>query len=291
MVSVGAVIAGGFRLFREQRVALLIWMAVALALSASTSLFFIAGVNPRMEGLRTGARSSFEMIGWLLPFYALTAIVVLLQTAAAFRAVMRPNERAAGFFRLGMDELRLLGLGFVWLVVALILYFLLVMVAFSVAAMLAGALGPPGPGILFTLAIILLPIYGLMIYLHVRLSPAIPLTLLRRQIVIGEAWRLTKGQFWPLFAAYLVIMLMLIVGYLLLLAVIWGPYLGTLVSGASGVAAAAAQVQVFGPMMVVGWVAGAAFSAASYALWAGSVGTATLELLGTNRPDYAATFE
>jgi hypothetical protein len=29
----------------------------------------------------------------------------------------------------------------------------------------------------------------------------------------------------------------------------------------------------------------------SYALWAGSVGTATQELLGTNATDYATTFE
>lgn len=289
MVSVGAVILGAFRLFREQRIAVLIWTMVAIAISAIFTLWYLPGWRDRYLA---GSATSASMLGWIIPFYIFGLVAMLFQTSAAFRAVMRPDEGAAGFLRLGMDELRLLGLGLLWLILNLVFYLLLAVAAGAAIGAMFGVMGRPEPAVYLLLPVVLLPIYGSMIYLHVRLSPAIALTLLRRQIVIGEAWRLTRGQFWRLLAAYLAVCVMQLAGYALVWSVSMGPYLGELARGGSFATVAIARAQMgFGPLMAISVLLGAAFNVCVYATWAGTVGTATLELLGKHGTDYAATFE
>lgn len=284
MVSIGSVIAGGFRAFRDAPVALLVWGLSYGALIAGGSIWSLIVMRDHMAGLQPGT-----MLLLLLPYYVATLLVWLLLTAAAFRSVMRPQARAFAFLRIGGDEARLFVVGIVWFAINFAFYILLVLVVVAVAGTLS-----TGPdtyfGAMIAAGIITLPVLALMAYIHIRLSPAIPLTILRRQIVIGEAWRLTKGHVLPLFAAYLAIMVILVAAYLVVVIVATAPYWGS--RGFAGMAGAMSQANLteISPLMVASWFMSAAFGAAVYALWSGSVGTATLELLGDETADYATTF-
>lgn len=298
MVSVGSIITGGFRLFREQPVAVAVWGVIYAALTAGSSLFLVSAMQSQLALGQMGPSSPYALLQWMVPMYAIMILVGLVMSAAAFRAVMRPEASGAAFLRLGGDEARLFGLAVVWVLMNVVLYFVLVLLVAVVAGgMVAGGGGHAVGAAVGIGLLIALPVLALMVFLHIRLSPAIPLTILRRKIVIGEAWRLTKGSFWSLFAGYLVIVLVLIAAYLLVVTVAMGSYWTSLASGGFGPAslqaaqqARLAQMSSISAMTVIGWILSGLFGAVSYALWAGSVGTATRELLGDGATDYAETF-
>lgn len=287
MVSIGGVIGGAFRLFRDSPVALLIWWAIATGFAAAST--FALGAFQQPEAVRMpGAMGS--AIAMLLLFYLVMILVSVVQSAAAFRAVMRPDEGMAGFLRVGMDELRVFGMGALWVIALIVWYFLLA--AFGVVIFRLILSGGPGIGPLGLVAIMLLllsPIYGLAIWLHVRLSPALALTIRHRSFVIGEAWRITRGQFWRLFAAYAVIWLLIIAIYVALAVLLTGNYWAALLRGVSPAVAAMGAAEI-GPLTIVGWFVNGAVSASIYAFWAGSVGTATQQLIHDDGQNYADTF-
>lgn len=288
-MTIGSLIGGGFRPFRDAPVAVLIWGLIYGVLTAGGSIWSMLMMSGRTRAVQVGEGDPHSWLLLLLPFYVATLLVWLVLTAASFRAVVRPQASAFAFLRLGADEARLLVVGLVWFAINFAFYLLLALVVGAVAGMLAS--GPESFAPAFFIAgLIALPIVVLMAYIHIRLSPAIPLTILRRRILIGEAWRLTKGHVLPLFVAYLAIMAILVVAYLVVVIVATAPYWGS--RGFAGMAGAMSQANLtaIGPLMVVSWFMSAAFGAAVYALWSGSVGTATLELLGDESVDYAATF-
>jgi len=296
MVSVGSIIGGGFRLFREQPLAVLVWGVIYGALTVASMMWLPAMM--RMQLAAAGGGSPGALLQWMIPFYLAMIVVALVMTVAAFRAVMRPEASAAAFLRFGGDELRLLVLAIVWLVINLVLYFMAILLGVTVAGIMAGSNGSSAGIALLFGVVIALPVLCLMIFVHIRLSPAIPLTLLRRKIIIGDAWRLTRGHFWVLFTGYLIVVLMLVLAYLLVAAVTMGGYFTMLTSGGftpQSIDAAnqyrLAQMSAVTPFTILGWLLSAAYGAVSYAMWAGSVSTATQELLGLTATDYAATFE
>lgn len=287
MVSIGAVIGGGFRLFREQPVALAIWWGLATIVAAVLTLLTLS-LQPR--GALT-ANFWLMVVQVHLPFYLLSIVYGVAISAAAFRAVMRPDAHKAGFLRVGMDEARVFAMGALWFLAVVIGYLLMVALGVVLGRMIyAEGYGPSGLGMILLLLVLLAPVYGAMTWLHVRLSPVPPLLLLRRAFAVGEAWRVTKGQFWPLFAGYLVILLIVLAAYLAAAAIVAGPYWGALARGASLDGATGAMAGI-GPLTVAGWFVNGAVSVLSYALWAGSVGTATYQLIGAEgMVDYAETF-
>jgi hypothetical protein len=238
MTSVGSILGGAFRLVRDHPLAVLVWGLIHGA--AFVALFFalrplflvyadlISAMLAQQVSAAPGKPPDLQV---MQPFIArmqaaagivflaeigMFALLMILFTASQ-RAVLRPAERSFFFLRVGGDELRLIGLAFFLAVCLGIAFFIVEMVLIILVVIIAVASGSPAAtGLLALIAFCVM--MGATIYFQVRFSLAFPLSFVRRNFIIGEAWRLSKGRFWTLFGAYFVLGLV----YMLLAAILFG---------------------------------------------------------------------
>lgn len=297
MVSVGRILEGAFGLIRDRFAAVAVWAGVSLAANVALLLT----IRPMMAGLMGSATSggSAGLLGMMLPIYGMNFVLLLVGIvlyAAAMRAVLRPQAAGVGFLRIGMDELRILVLSILFVVAAMVLGTGFAMIFGLITA--GAGIGSESIGATIAIAFFGgLAVFGLFLFLLVRFSLAFPLTLHRRRIVIGEAWTLTKGRFWTLFGAALVVTL---IGFALTMVVgvfAASSYFADILaaSGDPDAAALAAERQIatagtLGPMMVVQSVAGSIIGAVWIALSGGSAATAAKLLLDSEFDDAEQVF-
>jgi hypothetical protein len=164
-----------------------------------------SGATPSMEDFAP----LFQMMGLffaiLLPLSLVASAMIY---AAVSRAVLRPGESALGYLRLGMDEVRVL-------VVSVVL-FIGFMVVTAVASGIIGAvigmtIAADTPALWLLVVLLILAAIGACIWLAVRLSLAIPITMAERRIAIFDSFGFTKGRFWPLLGMALLAWVMSIV--------------------------------------------------------------------------------
>ena len=223
----------GFGVVRRTPSVLLWWTLFHILLTGGFSILMVIMAGPAMTQMMALQGTSitpdpqtqaqrFELFSQLAPLYLLMfplsiAFYSVLYTAMN-RAVLRPAQGAFGYLRLGVEELRQFGLfllTFVMLICAYILMFILGLIAFAVIQLLVvkaapGSSAPTflglGVGLLFLAA---------WIYVTTRLSLASPLTFDSKRVNLFGSWRITRGQFWPMFGAYvLTAFLALVVGLL-----------------------------------------------------------------------------
>lgn len=306
MVSVGRILEGAFGLIREHVAAVAIWAAVYLVMNVALLLLMqplFQAVADGTGAVPVGADSSFAdrmgMMNFILPIYGmnlLMALVGLVLYAAAMRAVLRPEASGFGYLRIGGDELRLFALLLIFGLAGMLL-----MIAWGIAfALLSAGAAAGTESIGITITIVFGSMFVLFVvaaFFLIRVSLAFPLTLYRRRIVIGEAWRMSRGHFWTLFGAALVVTL--IGGLMMTVAGIFttGSYFAEL-AGASGDAAAvnrAAQAQMaragtISATTIIQALAGAAIGAIWIALSGGSAATAAKLMLAQEFDDPETVF-
>jgi len=304
MVTVGGMINGGFRLVRERPLAVLAWGAIYLvATGAMMASVFVPFMQLMMaNAANPNSVNPGQMFGLIGEMYLINFVMLLIFTmlmSAALRAVLRPSERSFASIRLGMDELRMIGLTLLLVIgffVMMLVLGIVMGIVFAAIGIAAGGGGTPsaagfaGIGIGFVL--MMLVIYAAPIFFAVRLSPAYALTMLRRKIIIGEAWRLTSGNFWVMFGGYLVLGLIMMAAYLVIVMIVFIPAMAT-AGGAPGMAMAMSQGQfggTLGVVLVIGGALMAMLAGVSIAIWAGAIGAATNGLLGTTDVDLEETF-
>jgi hypothetical protein len=125
------------------------------------------------------------------------------------------------------------------------------------------------------------------IYFFVRLSLMAPLTLLRQEFAFGEAWQLTKGNFWTLFGGYFVVALV----HSLLSVAAWSVMMWPLFADLNQAGFDPARVQEIGlthlqrlmrpeALTIIGWTLIALTSGLGVALYGGAAAAATRDLAG-----------
>lgn len=196
----------GFRVVRRRPMALIFWalfymviMVAALALVGGS----LIGLMNAAEGLETsGVTSPEDFMPILANYMAILAVILPVSLiasamiyAAVARSVLRPAESAFGYLRLGMDEVRVLVVS----IVLCIVFVVLSVVVFGGVGVVAGiATASETPALWLVVVLLVLAAIALLIWLAVRFSLAIPITMAERRIAIFDSFAFTKGRFWPL---------------------------------------------------------------------------------------------
>lgn len=203
----------GFRLVRRNPMALVAWTLVYLVFTLANVAAMsqmgpaMADLTTLMEGMEGTSPTSmadlapvmeaygrlFSSLAWLFP---VSMIVTAVLTAAVARGVLEPRARATfGYLKLGMDEVRVLVvtivLSILMMVIAFVAYFVAVFISVAAGSMIDGWGWLIGFTSVFAAT-------ALIVWLAVRWSLAVPITLADRKMAFFESFRVTKGRFWPL---------------------------------------------------------------------------------------------
>ena len=220
----------GFRLVRRNPLALVAWALLYAVLSLASLFAMSNAIGPMIEWAEkaealenaspkpTSAEvmAVFQQFGevilslsWLLP---VSLVVSAMLMAAVARAVLNPRAGGFGYLRLGMDELRVLVVSVV-LGLLLVCVWLVVCVLIGVLAAIAGASGANWLWLIVVLAG--LAGVALIVWLAVRLSLAVPITVAENRFAFFDSFGLTRGRFWPLLGMALIAVVMVLVVQLL----------------------------------------------------------------------------
>jgi hypothetical protein len=288
VANIGTILSGAFGIFSERLGSVLAWaatyfaasllMAVGLAFAMTGTFGLQANPNP--------AAMTGGVIGFMLLFYIGFLLLGAVLMNAIFRAVLMPEARGFAYMRLGGDEFRTFGITILYaiglFVVWVIGYLLVMLVTLAIGAASGSPTATVVIGGLLGLALI-----GFMIWVQVRLVPLFPLSLQRKRISVDGAWALTRGKFWTLFAAYLVVLVPLAIVSIILFSLLMGSYLAAIFGAAGNPAAIeSAQLEFAAQQAARGWVVQlvtmlgwTAFGAVASVLWIGLSASATRALL------------
>ena len=214
----------GFRLVRRKPVALIAWallyavLSLASVFAMSNAIGLMVEWGERAEALESAEPTQAEVmavfqgfgevmlsLAWLLP---VSLIVGAMLMAAVARAVLNPRAGGFGYLRLGMDEVRV----FVVSLVLCILLFCGWLAVGLLVGVLAGIAGATGASWMW-LVVVLGGLAGVaaIIWLAVRLSLAVPITVAENRFAIFDSFALTKGRFWPLLGMAVIAFVMVMV--------------------------------------------------------------------------------
>jgi hypothetical protein len=297
MLSVSGMIEGAFRLIRERPAAVAVWGLLYMAAAIAIMLAIVPVLRVQAGGLgadsELGAAAAMRGIGWVFLLELLFLVLFVVLMTAAQRAVLRPEEDGFFYVRLGMDELRIFGLTLLFVFGFYFGFLITMLFAMLIAGVATIALGPVIGGALGVIGFI--AVFCLALWLVVRLSLAFPLTLLRRSLILGEAWRRSKGHFWTLLGGYLVVFVINVVIFLVIGLVVQGSYFVDLANAGNDPQAIQAvmdaqlsRMSEIGPMLILAAILTAAAGAISIALMGGSTATAARLLVADE--DVAETF-
>lgn len=200
----------GVRLTRERPLTVLAWGGVlAVAQGATAALLVATGAGEGMAALaRLGTGPGVDPVAAaaLLPA-AIPGLLLSIATglmaqtavyAALLRAVLKPADKRFAFLRVGLDELRLLGVLAALTVLGVGLLFALVtgllMLVLPLASMGGYAVAAAAP-LVMALAVAALS------YPAMRLSLAPAASVAEGRARLFGVWPLTTGVFWPLLAS------------------------------------------------------------------------------------------
>lgn len=214
----------GFRLVRRNPMALVAW-TLLYAVVSLLSLFAMSGaIGPltewgeRMEALEGTSPTPEEVLAafqglgqvmlslsWLIP---VSLAVSAMLMAAVARAVLNPRAGGFGYLRLGMDELRV----FVVTLVLGILMFCAWMALAVLVGVLVGIAGASGANWMWLLVVLgALAGVAAIIWIAVRLSLAVPMTVAENRFAFFDSFSLTRGRFWSLLGMAVIAFVMVLV--------------------------------------------------------------------------------
>jgi hypothetical protein len=243
MFSASDAAFSGFRAGREHARAALIWMVVfgltslAMFLAVLTKLWpVVTDLMARGPGAQLSEAQALEISGqfWVAvaPVIVPSLLLNAVQSAAVNRMMLRPQDSAFGYIRLGMDEVRQLA---VLLLLGLVSAALNLLGNVALDGLQAGgaAISPVLGGALGFAGFVLVTCFT--IFVSVRLSLAKAQTFATGRISLLGSWRMTRGHVWPMLGAYVLA--------IVLAAIVWVAVLSIAMLAAALLAGGAGPVQ------------------------------------------------
>lgn len=229
-------LSAGFSLIARRPGATLVWGLVNFLLATAPSFLAVWIGGPDLIGMYRGVIAhpetassltagpglqAMQSLQGLQLFGALAAVAIVF--TAIQRAVLFPQDKAFCSLRFSWAELRTA----VIVVVLYVLFILAVAIStillsiplIGMAIAAGGGLASHLVGVLGMGIGMLLLITAAIGYPFVRLTMAIPMSLAENRLRLFEAWSLTKGYGWPLFALALLLTLGVLVSEILLFGI------------------------------------------------------------------------
>lgn len=234
-MTIGSLLRGSFQLLRDHPRMLAIWIGAQAVLSVILYLFLRPLLAPLVaERSAAIARGTVPIpafppnMGLIICLYIVMMLWMLMLFTAVVRLARSGRDDRFGWIRLGMDELRLIGLALL-LIVAAIAAELVIILAGFIIGLIGGLAGQAA-------AVVLLVVYGLAVFcgvcwIEVRLMLVAPITVLRGRISIRAGWRATRGHFWTLLGTILLLALAFLLFEVVLLAIVQPGLLRAMFSG------------------------------------------------------------
>lgn len=157
----------------------------------------------------------FSLFGGLLPWIVLGSLASLVVWAMFMAATQRRYIRDEAFsIRFGPDELRIMVVGVVWYLGVSLMYLLpgLVMLPmFGIVSDFANGDISENEMVAFMLgrmsivALMFLVMFPVYVFFATRFSPVFAMTVKERRIAFGDAWIVSRGRFWPILGAFLIL--------------------------------------------------------------------------------------
>lgn len=207
---------------------------------------WITHLGAGMEAGKPGAPPSMETmmpppsVMALAPAYFLFLLVyyILIASyeAACLRWMIRGETGGLLGLSLGADTWRVYFGYWVWFFLLIAFYIVFAIVAggaaFSLAAMSQGQANTGASTAIVPFVLGLLLCIGL-IYFGVRFAPAAATSVARRRFAFFDAWTVTKGRFWALFGAFLLLFVMFFVFYFIV-AMVFGAAMASMAASQMG---------------------------------------------------------
>lgn len=201
----------GFRLVRARPGLVLVWSTFYFVGLLAMIAVLLVGLWPKlaplapMAGIPGGGRNFGQMqerFGLSILVVAPMALIMLtMLSTAVYRAVLRPQEKALFYLRLGADEFRLLALNLIMFGLTALASTFFGAVVLGLSQVLGHLLG----GVVTVLG----SFAGLIlaVWAGVRMSLVGPIAFAERKIRLLGAWQETEGRFWPLLTMWLLTLL------------------------------------------------------------------------------------
>jgi hypothetical protein len=237
----------GFRLVREHPRTVAAWAVVMTVVSVINTVlvvkFFGPGLTALMDlqaaGPETDPAELAKALEPLAPFYMIsllyTLVLYAVMMAALNRLILRPEAGRTAYLRLGVDELRQVG-------VFVVLYLIMMAVSFVATigvvfvAVVFGVLAGGNPGVITAVSMLgLIAVAVGVLFVVMRLSFLSSIAFDTGKISPRAAWAMTKGIGGSLVGTYAVAIALAAVVYLLIMVILAA--VGLAVGGMDAVAA------------------------------------------------------
>ena len=202
------IIAAAFRFFTaaKQNLAGFVWLTIWSLVPVAVFAVFIAVVL--FPNFVPDAENQAETLGrglMLFPIVFFGLIITFLMISTAWIRFLANGRNAPWIpLRLGADEGRVFVVAIVVSIVTMAAQMILMIAAMIPFFLLRLGSGPDELDVVWTaifIVMIYVPNIAISLYLTVRLYPAFALTVIEKKIILFDAWRATKGDFWPALGA------------------------------------------------------------------------------------------
>lgn len=213
-VTLALVLGGAFFLLNAQ--AFMDYINWASSLGANAAGGGKPGAEPSMDAMMPPS-SVMALGGAYFLFLLLYYVLIASYEAACLRWMIHGETGGVFGLSLGADTWRVYFTYWIWFFLLIAFYVVMLLLAggaiMSMAAVSQGGFDPATVGVA-PLLIFLILICAL-VYFAVRFAPAAATSVARRKFSFFDAWTVSKGRFWALLGAFVLLFVMFMVFYLI----------------------------------------------------------------------------